>query len=401
MQRRPTILLALASTSCLIGEPIGDLPGQGDTGAGSLDPSSEASGEVGDGHSSDPDDDGTSETTFDPTSADESTTGDGIELCTHSPSGLEPGSVVWQEVLSVYPRDVVALDAGVLVLGEEHLLRWTTEGEPVFDVELAAPGSSLQSLQLVALRQDQFVAAFYDWNDGEPEYLADRWLMGFDGDGENLWETSLGEGSFAIAATGTGTVAVVSASSSDGIEWATTLLELDDHGDVIRSVPTDIVVDAPVQGGAAGPSGELLGFGLAESGSWIAQWREDYDANWSDTRLDVPTYAVAFAPGGDAVVAMGQGATGYLLERLDPDQAAPLWERELAEYPHDVDVDCDGSIVIGGHDGVSRRDADGTLQWTTPLGDSPLVVDIDSQGNIYSIVHENVEDPILVKLAGL
>jgi hypothetical protein len=400
MQRRTTLLFALAQSSCLIGEPVGDLPGQGETGADSLDPSSEASGDVGDGHSSDPNDDNdSSATNTDPSADGGEDTGGEPGLCVHEPSGAEPGSIVWQHGLDLYPSDVVALDSGVAVFAEGHVQRWTSDLEQVFDTELSAPESGLvYSLKIVALDDDQIVAAYYDPN-GAPEWGAHRWLVGIDGDGAIVWDTFLGEGTFAISATPNGTVAVVGATSMDGLEWETTLMEVDDRGDLIRTVPTDIVGNAPLQGASVGPLGDVAAFGLSDGAAWLAHWTADYDANWSNS-TDPPPYALAHAPDGDIVVGRGEGQ-GYMLERILTPQGELAWQHSLAAYPFDIEVDCDGSIVVAGHDGVSRRDADGTPQWTTFVDDNPVGIDIDRNGNIYALVQEVDSDPSLAKLTGL
>ncbi len=402
MQRRTTILFALASTSCIIGEPIGDLPGQGDSGGhDSLDPSSEAEGEVGDGHSSDPDDDGGDTTSSTPTDdgADDTTTGQPA-LCVHEPSGAEPGSIELQQALDIFAVDVVALDSDVAVFGEGHVRRLNSDLEEMFDVELSAPESgTVYSLRIVAPEDDQIVAAYYDPN-GAPEWGAHRWLVGIE-DGEIVWDTFLGEGTFAISATPNGTVAVVGATSTDGSEWETTLFEVDRHGDVIRTVPTDIVGNAPLQGASVGPLGDVAAFGLEDGAGWLAHWTADYDANWSNSVDFLPIYSIAHAPDGDLVFAHGVRSNDYALERLQTDQGASEWLRAIAGFPHEVDVDCDGSIVVAGHDGISRRDADGEPRWTTPIGDSPIAVDVDADGNIYALVQDVGSDVLLVKLAGL
>ena len=410
MHVRTTVLFTLAGASCMFGKPIGDLPGTSDSGA-----EGESGTTAGDGNSSQTaEDDGTSETTFDPS---EGTTGEVVELCEHEPSGLEPGSVVWEHAFEGFMgHEVAVVNDRPWIIGnstdtgeaDDHtrFARIDADGVGFSSWTWAAPGNVLTNPRLIAAIDDRVFVGINLPGAEHCPWCSERMIIAYDDNNfvptDPAWELSLGEGAWGMSATPSGTLVVVGSTSDDGVEFEVEITEIDVDGNIIASTP-NVLSEEPgpyvVTRVAVGPLGDIIASGgLADQpdGGWTARWTGSHEFNWLLGGSTALGGALARAPNGDYLHAFVNPP--MVLERSLA-EAGIVWQVEIESEPSDIAVDCDDSIVLAGA-GLERRDGDGTVQWTHSLGPAIVAVAIADNGDILALSTHG-EASLLERYAGL
>ena len=407
----------------MVSHPIGGLPGTSDSGADGASAST-TSDSAADGHSSQSaGDDGTSETTFVPgdDDGDEGSTGDPSELCEHEPSGLEPGSVIWEQALADFVgRELLVMDGRTWLIGQRvesgalQFLRIGEEGVEQSGWTWSAPGgASSEPRHIAALPEGRVVFGVDVLGDDDCAWCPERRLLAFDdGDfvpSDPVWELSLGAGAWALTESVTGTVVVVGATSNDGNAIDMSLTEIDAEGSVIREVESKDGFVGEALGwpyrAAVGPSGQIFAIGAFAEGlggnqGWRASWSVDLLLYWFEGTGSSDHRDIAATTNDDPIVVLHFDFAGPEFSRIDHDTAEFVWRMPWDDSSSSVATDCDGSIVVGGTE-VQRLDGDGAVQWTTLTAGIAKVLAVDTDGSIIALVDIDQGNEVLLKLAGL
>jgi hypothetical protein len=419
MHVRTTVLLALAGASCTIPGTIGDLPGTSDSGAEGE--TGTTVGSSADGHSSqtaedgDGDGDGTSETTFDPSDGGSGTTGDVVELCTHEPSGSEPGSVIGEWMLhGVVGHEVAVVNGRVWVVGktidageaDDHtrILRFDgAKGQSSWTWE--APGNVQTNPRHIAAIGDRVFIGIDLPGTEHCAWCSERTLIAYDDNNfvptDPVFTLPLGAGSWGMAATATGTLLVVGSTSDDGVQFAVTLSEFDLDGNLVRVVDDSKEISGDqliVSHAFPGRTGDAMASGRYANdpnSGWVARWGQTLGFNW--LLGGSSAFTIGRSPNGEYLNAYSNDATSSL-QRGTAD-GGNVWQVDIDSLPSDIAIDCDDSIVAAGVV-VERRDGDGSLQWSTPTDGIAKAVALGPEGNVYAIVSGDDSD-VLVNYAGL
>lgn len=412
-----TRTVAAALIACACGPTPAPLEGSGsadDTG-GDEDPSMSASaedgpgpgGEVGGNPTMDPDD-GADD--FDDDGSVDSSSGGSTELCERVPSGLAPGSVIWETASpTLTGNDVVATEYGVTFGGSYEnraaIVKLTEQGTEyrVREWEPLEPAWSV-ARQIVALPDGVVVVGVDSSEVEEPcAWCWDRWLVAYDDTGELLWEFGLGFGAWAIAATPTGTIVVVGSSSDDdGATFVETLLEIDADGAVLRSVsasPEAMGFVAIPSDAVVGTGGNVVAVGIDSDGpgGWLLAWTSAYEVHWGFGGSSGYS-GIALASNDDLVVPEGDPEISVDLYRRSFDGSI-VWNVPLVGAPSDLAVDCNDEIVLA-LGSVTRLDAAANPLWETSLAAELIAVAIDPEGDVVVLARSGDELQI-AELAGM
>jgi hypothetical protein len=407
-----TRTVAAVVIACACGPKAPPLDGDGsadDTRGSDEDPSASASVEDGPGPGGDVD----GNPTVDPLDGgDDLDIGDGgddssggpSDLCDHAPSGLEPGTALWELFTpGMTAGDVVVTEYGIAMSGsyEMHATIAGVNGVRDWSAIWDAP-DAVESVarQLVALKDGIVVAGI----EGTPfaGACADcrtRWLVAFDDTGDPQWDLQIVGGPWAIAATPSGTIAVIETLYWQDEGYITTLWEVDADGVVVRTIGThDADVGSPTHV-VVGPSGNVTAIGTpygGGDGGWLAAWTPDY-AFTSLIGGDDDFLGLALASNGDVIVPEGEvGGSTVLFRRLF--DGGIVWDVALASAPRDVAVDCNDDIVLAAG-GVTRLDPNGAPLWETPVHGDAVAVAVDLDGDVV-VLAQSDDGARLAELAG-